>query len=246
MNALSFVFSAGLVVSVRGRFSADRPASDDHRGLRAGFLFLARDRVLLRIALAMLILVLGFGVAQVADVPLARLFRTGSIGYGLMITFFRVGSVLGSLTGRFMNERRELRAVIVAMLLVAVSGVGIAVSPWFAPILAMNLVWGVAHGLDHVAQAGIFQRRAPDAVRSRVMAASETIGTVSYVVSLAAAGFALRAVGPRGSYAISGAIALVAALMLLPMLRPSPAVESMVAPAESGAATQAEGERVAP
>src|SRR5437867_4157588 len=55
-HAVSFVVSAGLVASVQGRFNQDRAAhsvdgDDPHHGLRAGFRFIRRDRVLLILTL---------------------------------------------------------------------------------------------------------------------------------------------------------------------------------------------------
>src|SRR5439155_2013967 len=130
-NAVTFLASAALVASVPGRFSAERPDANEHRGLRAGFRFLAHDRVLRAITIGWVGIVLGMGLAMVADVPFVDLFRAGSVGYGVLIGCWGAGSVLGSLAGRWLNEHREPRVLVAGVALVAVMTIGVAVSPFF-------------------------------------------------------------------------------------------------------------------
>lgn len=219
-NALSFVISAGLVATVGGRFSEERVGhGDEHRGLRAGFVFIARDRVLRTILLAWVVFVVGLGMVMVADVPLAELFGAGAAGYGLMIGAWGAGSVLGSLSGRWLNERTELRALVLGAAAVAVTTAGIATSPWFASVLVLILLAGIADAVTMVAETGIQQRRTPDAVRSRVSAASEAVIHVALAAGFALGGPALEVLGPRGVYAVGGGLGLLGAAVLLPIVR---------------------------
>jgi predicted MFS family arabinose efflux permease len=235
LNALSFVFSAFLVWSVRGRsFSAsERDDSGEHKGLRAGFVFLSRDRILRIIVLAWVTLVLGMGLVMVADVPLTEHFHAGSLGYGLLITCWGGGSVLGSLAGRKLDERKELRALFWGVLLIAFSTGAIAVSPWFPPILLMAAISGFGDAITLVAEQGIQQRRTPDAVRSRVMSAADAIITVSFALSLVVSGVVLRAVGPQNVYAIGGLTALAGAVVLMPVFRAGRETEGQAAMTEA-------------
>src|SRR5512132_573226 len=93
LNAMTFAVSAILVWTVRAPFEGERSDATEHRGFRAGFVFIARDRVLRTLVLAWTGLVFGFGLVMVADVPLVEHFHAGSIGYGLLITFWGAGSV---------------------------------------------------------------------------------------------------------------------------------------------------------
>lgn len=219
LNGISFVLSAVLVWSVRARFSGDRSDATEHEGLRAGFVFLARERVLRTIVFAWTALVLGMGFVMVADVPLVEHFDAGSLGYGLLIGTWGAGSVLGSLAGRKLTEEKEPRALFLGMALIALSTGAIAVSPWFVPILVMSLLSGFGDAVTMVAEQGIQQRRTPDAVRSRVVSAAEAIITVAFALSLVVAGPVLEALGPQNVYAIGGATALAGSAVLLPVLR---------------------------
>ena len=220
-NAFSFVVSAAIVLTVRGRFAEERTEKDEHehKGMRAGFVFVARDRVLRTIVIAWVVLVFGIGLAMVADVPLAELFGSGSTGYGLMIGAFGAGSVLGSLAGRKLTERTEARALVIGTAMIGATTLAIALSPWFPPILALLLLCGSADALVMVADRSIQQRRTPDAVRSRVSSASEAMVDVALSVGFVLGGPAVAALGPRGVYALGGTIGLVGAVALIPVLR---------------------------
>jgi MFS family permease len=226
INAISFAVSAALVATVHGRFAGERGEEHhEHHGLRAGFRFIRKDRVLRTLTIAYVVMIGGMGFVMVADVPLAEHFRVGSLGFGLMITCWGAGSVAGSFAGRWLNEEKERRALLLGMLLVGLATASIGFSPWFAPILVMTVFAGIGDAIAIVADQGIQQRRTPDAVRSRVMAALDSLVTVSYAVALVFAGQVLRLVGPQHVYLIGGAAALVGAGLLWPVVRPARAHE---------------------
>ena len=218
-NAVSFVLSAALVATVRGRFAAERTDADEHHGLRAGFVFISKDPLLRRMMLAWVVFVIGLGMVMVADVPLVELFGAGAGGYGLMIGAWGAGSMLGSLASRWLNERTEVRALVAGTIAIAVTTAGIAISASFGVVLVLILLAGVAEGVTMVAETGIQQRRTPDAVRSRVVAASEAVVHLALAAGFVIGGPALEALGPRGMYAVGGLLGLLGGVVLLPVLR---------------------------
>jgi MFS family permease len=197
----------------RGRFAEDRSEADahEHRGVRAGFVFIARDRVLRTLVFAWVALVFGIGMAMVADVPLAELFGSGSTGYGLMIGAFGVGSVAGSLAARNLRERNEAKALVLGTLAMGVATAGIALSPWFAPILALLVVCGVAEAVIMVRRPQHPAAADADAVRSRVSSASESMVDIALSFGFVLGGPAVAALGPRAVYALGGAFGCVGA-----------------------------------
>lgn len=249
LNAVTFVVSAGLVASVRARFNADRLGEDGHKGLRAGFTFLIGDRILRTITLALLAVVLGLGMTMVADVPLVDLFGAGSSGYGVLITCWGGGSIAGSLLGRFLRPRNEGPVVIVALTVVAGTSVVVGFSPWFSLVLGAILAMGVGDGVSMVAEQNIMQRRTPDAVRSRVSGAFDSIVHSGMALSFIVAGPAVAWLGARGVYVVGGGIALVGVVIALPILRlrrvspvreavtPEPGASAVSEPAETEDAT---------
>ncbi|HZD17728.1 MAG TPA: MFS transporter [Actinomycetota bacterium] len=232
-NATSFVVSAALILSVRASF-AERSGGSERSDLRAGFRFLVDEPVLRRLGVAWVVFILGVGMVMVADVPLAELFDAGSVGYGFMIALWGAGSVLGSLAGRWLTPRTEMRWLVLATVFVAGTGFAIAASPWFWLVLAMNLAWGLGDGVTVVADQNIMQRRTPDALRGRVMGAFEGAIHGTMAISYIVAGVVVPAVGARGVYAIGGVAALLAVAVLSPLVRIEPSVEVDAGPASVG------------
>ena len=218
INAASFVISAALVVSVRARFVGDRSDEGEHKGVWAGFRFLFREPVLRRISIAWVVLVLGIGMAMVGDVPLVDVFGAGSAGFGVMIGLWGAGSILGSLAGRWLSAETEMRWLVLGTAFVAAVGIAIALSPWFALVLVLNVAWGASEGITNVAEQNVFQRRTPDSVRSRVLGALEGLFHGGLAVSYVGAAFVLPVVGARGMYAIAGVAAGLSVIVLLPLL----------------------------
>jgi MFS family permease len=237
INAASFVLSAALVVSVRARFVGDRSDEAEHHGIWAGFRFLFHEPVLRRISVAWVVLVLGIGMAMVGDVPLVDVFDAGSAGFGVMIGLWGAGSILGSLAGRWLSAATEMRWLVLGTAFVACIGVAIALSPWFAFVLVLNVAWGAAEGITGVAEQNLFQRRTPDSVRSRVLGALEGLFHGGLAVSYVAAAFVLPVVGARGMYAIAGVAAGLAVIVLLPLLAEGRATPVEPVPTPEGVAS---------
>ena len=220
-NAASFVVSAGLVASVRARFSEDRTTGDaeEYKGMRAGFRFLFHDRVLRVIAGAWVVVVLGAGIAQVADRPLSAAFHAGAIGFGLLVALWGLGSVVGSIAARRLTERTEPSWLIGGMAVAGVAAVGTWASPWFTPIVCLMFLMGFGDAMSEVADQGIRQRRTPDAVRSRLIASMESLVHLAIAIAYVLAAGALALLGPQGAYALAGLSSLAAVLLLWPTIR---------------------------
>jgi MFS family permease len=220
-NGVSFAVSAALVASVHAPFDADRSEGEveEHRGSLAGLVFVLRDPVLRTIALAWIVFGLGIGTAVVADLPLAESFGAGSVGFGLISAAWGLGSVVGSLAGRWLNERNEIAVLVLANAAIALMCAGVWLSPWFTLILALMVGFGVFDGVTIVADTSILQRRSPDAVRSRTMAARDGMVNIVMAGSFLVGGLILPALGAQGVYGIAAASVGLATFVLLPLLR---------------------------
>jgi MFS family permease len=226
LNAACFAASAGLVGSVHGRFS-DRVTADadEHRGIRAGFRFLLRDPVLRMITLAWIVLLAGVGPVLVAELPLARSFGVGSTGYGLLAASWGAGAIAGSFLGQRLGSRRERAVMILSAGGMAAGFAIIGVAGWFVIVLLGMAFAGVAEGAGSVAEQGIVQRRTPDAVRSRVIAASEAALLVAFAASFGFAAPVIHIAGVQGTYVIAAAASVAAAAILVPAMRGLAAAE---------------------
>ncbi len=232
-NAVTFVLSAVLVWSIRRPFA--EPATEeheDHRGLLAGLRFIRDEPVLSRITVAFSIMVAFIGLVMVADLPLVELFardeaETGRF-YGFLIAAWGLGSTIGALAGRVITGRTELRWLIATNLGFAVMMGLVGLSPWFWPVLLLLFLNGGFDAMSIVAIRGIQQRRAPDAVRSRVMASTDALWNLGVAFGYAVAGPLVAWLGPRTLYVTAGAGALIGTWLLLPLWRLPPTGDDVV------------------
>lgn len=220
-NGVSFLASVALTWSVCADFAdpeRDENASEQNRGVLAGFRFVRRDRVLRLLALSFMVFIVGMATTLVADPVLADEFGTGSLGFGLISALWGAGTIVGVWLGRRITEETEGRWMVGCSVLVALTGFGVALSPWFGLALFWMFAFGATDGPTQVIEQNLLQRRSPDVVRGRVMGAWETLMHGSLVVALVAGGWIVSALGPRGAYAIGGVTGLVGAALLLPFL----------------------------
>lgn len=224
VNAVSFFVSAAVIATVKGRFSAERAGPDRHSGVYAGLAFVWYDPILRRMMFAEAVLVLGLGLMQVARVPLAETLGIGSFGLGLLTGLWGAGLLIGSFAGRFLDARREPVVFLVGLAGVAAASLAIGFSPWFSAIVGLHLFVGLADSLDLVAGQGIRQRRTPDAVLSRVLAANSALVVLAQMVGYAVAGVALEIIRPRGIYLACGVVVALSAILSVPVLRGRPSV----------------------
>jgi MFS family permease len=219
VNALTFLVSVALVWSVRRPFSGARREEDEeeHRGVVAGFRFVRRDWVLRRIVVGSGVMVAGLGLAMVADRPLAAHFGVGDVGFGAIISCWGAGSVVGSFLGRRLTEAVEARWVVLGTAGIALSSLGMGLSPAFWPVLVFVAANGISDAIAIVGEQGIQQRRTPDVVRSRVMAASEAVLSVALAAGYGLAGPVLALTSAQGLYVVAGVGAVVATSIMLPI-----------------------------
>jgi MFS family permease len=221
-NAISFLVSVALVVSVHGDFAdPDRGEEEveEHRGLAAGFRFIARDRVLALLLVSWAAFLVGMASTVVADPVLAEAFGWGPLGYGLLTSCWGAGTIVGAWLGRNVREEREGLWLVGFSGLVALTGFAVALSPWFWLVLIWVALFGLADGPTQVVEQNLLQRRTPDAVRSRVMGAWEAVNHVALVIAFVIGGAIVPVVGPKGAYALGGVTGLIGTTMLVPLLR---------------------------
>ena len=230
INAFSFLVSAALVWSVKGRFQEKREVGAERPPkvrFTEGLRIVWQIRLLRLIVLAEVVAYSVVGWAMVADAPLAKLFDVGAIGFAALISCWGVGMLIGSWgIGRWLGERRiEAKILLIGMLIDGVMIAFMGLSPWFVPILIVSVIGGAASGCVNVSRQTLLQRSVPDHLRSRVFAVAEVTATVSFTLGLAIAGPAIVLIGVRPSYVLSGVVFALGALILIPVLR-RPVIQS--------------------
>jgi hypothetical protein len=162
---------------------------------------------------------------------------------GLLDGAWGAGLLIGSISGRRLDAAREPATFVIGLAGVAAATAAIGISPWFAPIIGFNLLIGLADSLDLVAGQGIRQRRTPDAVLGRVIAANSSMCVLAQMVGYGASGLLAPVVGPQGVYLICGAVVAASAVICLraiglARLAPAPAAAAPFPDADLAASHQ--------
>jgi MFS family permease len=213
LNALTFLVSAGLIISLKGDF---RPKFSERGRLAAGYAFLKAHPVLRPVTVAYGVAFVGVGVSIPAEIVLATEFGVGTLGYAGLVCLWGVGSLLGAVVAnRLQNHPRRVLVIGVSALAVAAGFFTVTAAPIFAVALLGMGIGGIGEGLWEVSQASLVQRVTPDGVRSRVFAGSDAVMQVGIAVGLLVSGLVTAKAGATGAFAVAGAASLVAALILL-------------------------------
>lgn len=222
-NAVSFLISAGLIWSVRRSFHEPVSAEEHeaHVGVWAGIRFIRADEILRRILAGFTIMVLFNGFQMVSDLPLVATFFHGKTdigrGYGLIIAAWGIGSVAGSFAARRLTPTIETKWLVIMNGGFALTMGLVGVAPLFVLVLCLAFLNGATDAVSLVALRSIQVRRAPDAVRSRVVATMEGAQNISLAVGYAIAGPLVRLFGPNLVYALAGVGAAFGTVVLWPL-----------------------------
>jgi MFS family permease len=218
VDAVSFVVSAGLVVSIRRPFGLGG-GTESAPGIWAGVQLIAREPVLRMLIGASIVSLVGMGMVNVANYPLSIHLGGGTEGYGALEALLGGGGLLGAvIASRMLNVAR---APLIITFTYAVSGAGLLLAG-LAPVLAVALagmaIAGAGRGLGDVADTTLIQARTDDARRSRVFAAQDGAAHAAFSAAALLGGLIVSAGGARAGVLTAAACGFGAALVAARML----------------------------
>ena len=218
INAVSFVVSALIVMTIHVSFQGEREATHERLKAMDGFRVLWHHPALRALFIVWTVQYLTIDIVLVAELPLAGVFGLGAIGYGWMMSAWAIGGLIGSLVSmKFMTRKREVFGVVAGTTGIGI-GLGIiAVAPTFAIVLAGEAVSAFSTNVDDVGGNAIYQRHTQDENRGRVFAVIHTAGMLANAFGFMFAGFLVEAFGPRPIYAGAAVVSLALVLLLRPL-----------------------------
>lgn len=209
VNAITFLAVAVLVSLLRVRRHPEphaEGASAPTGQARQGFVFIARDP-LLRVVVPMVGFMVVFAAADnVAEVFFAKdVLRAGDTGYGVLITTWTIGMVIGSTAaGRFLRPSYLTPAVVILPVVGGGAVALAAVAAIYPLALAMFLVGGVANGVELVGMRSLLHQRVPDRLRGRAFAAYYGMVQAAQILAMGASGGLVELAGPRMTMVFAG------------------------------------------
>jgi MFS family permease len=217
-DAATYLVSAVLLSTVP--LTRPRRENEEEEGfvreLRSGFGYLVGARIPLAIVVGAFLTILTINATVPAEVFLAKdTFEAGDAGYGLLVSLWGGGMVLGSAMMAVLGDRINLVLLYFLSIFVGAAAlVGTGLAPVFVLALGALAVEGAATGIDNVATDTILQKRVPEAFLGRVFSIRFLGYSAGEALAYPAGGLLVDAVGPRSAYVLAG-IATAAGLFVL-------------------------------
>jgi MFS family permease len=218
-DAVTYLVSAILLSTVP--LPHPRRESEEEAGfvreLRSGFGYLLGTRVPLAIVVGAFLTILTINATVPAEVFLAKeTFGAGDVGYGLLVSLWGGGMVLGSAMMAVLGNRINLVLLYFLSIFVgAFALVGTGLAPAFILALGALTVEGAATGIDNVATDTILQKRVPEAFLGRVFSIRFLAYSAGEALAYPLGGLLVDTVGPRSTYILAGIATAAAGLLVL-------------------------------
>jgi MFS family permease len=218
-DAVTYLISAILLSTVP--LPHPRRESEEEAGfvreLRSGFGYLVGTRVPLAIVVGAFLTILTINATVPAEVFLAKeTFGAGDVGYGLLVSLWGGGMVLGSAMMAVLGNRINLVLLYFLSIFMGASAlVGTGLAPAFILALGALTVEGAATGIDNVATDTILQKRVPEAFLGRVFSIRFLGYSAGEALAYPLGGLLVDTVGPRSTYILAGIATAAAGLLVL-------------------------------
>jgi MFS family permease len=222
VNAVSFLVVGFAAIVVRCPHSDFCLAPEPAVGRAwTGAKYLVRDRLLAVVMGVAFVSLLFMTTNWAANVFFAKEdLGLGDAGYGLLLTSWTVGMVLGATL--LPRRVRSGMLAVSALAAIVVQGAGLAgPAVWLVPALAFAsfFVGGLAHGTKNVLVRTLIHERVPSSLHGRAFAAYNGLRNAAELVALVAGGLLVSTLGARWTMLLAGAIPVVAGLVALLVTR---------------------------
>jgi Transmembrane secretion effector len=209
---------AGLIILAARHLEVESDHEAGFRGrLRAGLTTLRTRPNIFRLLLAVS-LVIGFAsVALPIEVVFAKsTLHAGDTGYGLLLTSWGVGMLVGGLAFAVGSDMRLMPLLGVSTAMAAIGYGGMAAAPTLAIACPFSFIGGIGNSVAWVAARTTLQERIPLTRQAAVMSVLEAANQVMPALGFIAGGVVTALTSPRIAYGISAAgIAVVVAIFMI-------------------------------
>lgn len=148
--------------------------------------------------------------------------RAGDRGFGLLLTIWGLGAVLGSVVFA-RSPRRPLGMMLSAgALAMGLAYFGLAAAPSLALACVAALVGGIGNGVELPSLNSLVQRLTPQALHGRLMGAVESLNALCVAIGLPLGGALVALSSPRVAFLVVGLGGTAASVALFRVTRGGP------------------------
>jgi MFS family permease len=252
VDAVSFVVCAALLVDLRPHIEEAASAGVRDR-LRAAWRHVNESAALRLILLGELVAITLFEAGAPIEIAYAKTtLNAGSGGFGLLLTVWGAGTVIGSMV--FARSMRRPLGYLLSggTLAVGLGYAGFSLAPTLAAACGAALAGGMGNGVELPSLFSVVQKLAPPNLHGRLMGGVESMSAVCPLVGLPLGGALVALTTPRTAFLIVGVGIGLAALLLLVAARrggllvvtdaPDEPVSTTIEPPETPAKAQIHAE----
>jgi predicted MFS family arabinose efflux permease len=205
VNACSFIVIA-VVLAMCGSLPAARTERDPFRArIREGLRYARTDRVArLLLGGEAIAIVLFTLIVPIEVVYAEETLATDEAGYGILLSSWGAGIVLGSLVFMLVKKRSTAALILLSTLAIGAGYLGMAVARELWVACAFSVVGGVGNGIQWVSVMTALQESTPDDLQARVTGLLESIASAMTGVGFLIGGVITATFSPPTAFAVSG------------------------------------------
>jgi len=215
VDVASFLICGALLTDLRP-YVEDAAGESVGTRMRAAWTHISETAVLRRLLLAEAIAFVFFETGAPIEIAYAKVtLHVGARGFGLLLTVWGAGTVLGSLV--FARSLRRPLGVLLSAgtFAVGLAYVGFSAAPSLVLAGIAALVGGIGNGTELPSLFSIVQRLTPKKLHGQLMGAVESLSAICPAIGLPLGGALVVLTSPRTAFLIVGLGTAAAATALL-------------------------------
>jgi MFS family permease len=204
IDAASFLICATMLLDLSAHVEEVQESSVGAR-LRGAWSHINEVPALRLLLVVQAVALIFFESAAPIEVPYAKAtLHAGDRGYGLLLTSWGVGVVIGSVIFA-RSPRRSLGAMLSAgTFAVGLAYVGFAAAPSLIVACLAAVIGGIGNGVQWASLISAVQRLTPQPLLGRMMGAVESVGAVGPALGLSLGGALVALSSPRTAFLVTG------------------------------------------
>jgi len=213
IDAASFLICSAMLIDVRPQISEEAEASVRAR-LKEAWRHLGSVPALATLLATEAVALVFFESGAPIQVAYTKAtLQVGDRGYGLLLTVWGVGGIIGSIIFA-RGVRRSLGGMLTGgTFAVGLGYIGFAAAPSFGVACGAAVIGGIGNGVQWAALISAVQQLTPPALHGRIMGGVESIGAFCLALGLSLGAALVALSSPRGAFLAVGAGAVMTTIV---------------------------------